>query len=72
MKKLSKAQQRVLDKARTTPIVIYGSGEDATYRFQDGSSAHRRVLDKLIHDGLIIPNNDGLFPGFSQTYGAVR
>jgi hypothetical protein len=49
------------------------SGADGTiYTATDGERLNGRVVGNLIRKGVLRPNGDGLFPGFTQTYSAIQ
>jgi hypothetical protein len=69
--KLTKAQMRVIEKARTDQIVETLEPDGSkTYRFVTGRNVRADLFDRLLNAGFVIPQNDALFSGFSQTYVA--
>ncbi|GGN14070.1 hypothetical protein GCM10010967_57880 [Dyadobacter beijingensis] len=71
--KLTKAQIKVIDKARTNPVVETLEADGSkTYRSVDGKNIRSDLFGRLLITGLLVPQNDGLFAGFSQTYLAVN
>jgi hypothetical protein len=64
--KLTRSQKRIYERAKMEPILIDSEG----FRWTNGAVVHKRVFNNLIEKGLLKPNNDGLFTGFSQTWSA--
>ena len=69
--KLTKAQIKVVEKAKQQPAVeTMETDGTKTYRFMDGKNVRSDLFSRLLGAGLVVPQNDGLFSGFSQTYVA--
>lgn len=70
--RLTKAQIKIIAKAKTNPVVeTLEADGNKTYKFLDGRNVRSDVFGRLLAAGFLIPQNDGLFAGFSQTYLAV-
>ncbi|MCF2502749.1 hypothetical protein L0663_05125 [Dyadobacter sp. CY107] len=69
--KLTKAQIKVVEKAKQQPFVETMETDGIkTYRFMDGENVRSDLFSRLLVAGFVIPQNDGLFSGFSRTYVA--
>ena len=42
--------------------------EGEVYMTDGSPPPNRRTLNTLVRDGVVVPQNDGLFDGFTQTY----
>ena len=70
--KLTKQQKSLLDKVRGGGAVqSLTSDEGKIYTTQDGERLNSRAIGNLIIKGALVPNGDGLFDGFTQTYRAA-
>lgn len=49
-------------------IRTFGGEAGSTYQMENGAGIPRHVAESLQADRLIMPCEDGLFPGFSQTW----
>jgi hypothetical protein len=68
MKKLSKRQVEVIEKAASEPIIIYNH----SFCWENGKNVNARMIKNLIEKGHLKYNEDGLMPGYSQTISAVQ
>ncbi len=69
--KLSKAQKRLLDRAKLEPIYHSQDKEGDIYFFGSGENAHVTAVRNLIEKGALIPGDDALFGDAPQSWRAA-
>ena len=69
MEKLTKAQQRILDRVGIDGALMRC---DDGFQFTSGETAHARVVRNLINKGALIDNDDSMFGTPSQTLRAAE
>lgn len=66
--KLTKPQKQALERIKEFPIMSDRGG----YHLTNGESIHSGVVQRLIDKGVLVPAQDGLLDGFTQTYVASQ
>ncbi len=72
MPALSKTARKMMDKigkscGKKKPVQFH-RGADGRYYVADGREIKGAGLYELLDSGIFVPQEDGLFPGFTQTF----
>ena len=71
MPKPTIADMKLLTRIAHNPLLKTGAGESAEYSLANGEAVNRAQAERVIMNGWVIGNRDGLF-GMSQSYRCRR
>ena len=61
-------ESRLFDGGRLIKTMDADAAKGVAWAFEDGRMARADVCQKMLEDGVIAPEEDGLFPGHGQTF----
>ena len=64
---IDKATRELLARIADTPVVATHGTRGTVYSLPSGAPLSRHIVEHLIESRLLVPCDDGLFPGFAQT-----
>ncbi|MGH6977801.1 MAG: hypothetical protein ACRED4_00675 [Brevundimonas sp.] len=68
MSNTAQIEARLFSGAKLIKTMDQDAATGATWAFDDGRTARADLCHKMLEDGVIEPEADGLFPGLGQTY----